>query len=164
MAGCPRVTHPSATKSYLLPSEEFHRYAPFDLHVLGTPPAFILSQDQTLDIIYLPRNFPAGSCPLAAPAVSMKSILVQFRLQDFLFWLLVLRFLYFLVFVLSEFSSVNCPAACLCLLPAAYLRLPLLQFTSGIFQGCITVYLSRCCCIIIMIQTEKEGFEPSRRY
>jgi hypothetical protein len=23
-------------------------YLPFDLHVLGTPPAFILSQDQTL--------------------------------------------------------------------------------------------------------------------
>ena len=35
---CPRVTHPSATL--------FLRRA-FDLHVLGTPPAFILSQDQT---------------------------------------------------------------------------------------------------------------------
>ena len=34
-----RVTHPFATK---------HRSASFDLHVLGTPPAFILSQDQTL--------------------------------------------------------------------------------------------------------------------
>src|SRR3989339_322579 len=38
-AGYPRVTHPFATK---------HRGASFDLHVLGTPPAFILSQDQTL--------------------------------------------------------------------------------------------------------------------
>ena len=30
--------------------------APLDLHVLGTPPAFVLSQDQTLDkmVIYLP--------------------------------------------------------------------------------------------------------------
>src|SRR2546425_12412244 len=38
--GHPRVTHPSATPS--------HRSArAFDLHVLGTPPAFILSQDQT---------------------------------------------------------------------------------------------------------------------
>ena len=29
--------------------------APLDLHVLGTPPAFVLSQDQTLDklVIYL---------------------------------------------------------------------------------------------------------------
>ena len=29
-------------------SEEIIRQASFDLHVLGTPPAFILSQDQTL--------------------------------------------------------------------------------------------------------------------
>ena len=30
------------------PSENFILFASFDLHVLGTPPAFILSQDQTL--------------------------------------------------------------------------------------------------------------------
>ena len=47
-AGYPRVTHPSATQSLELPSEEFHSSASFDLHVLSTPPAFILSQDQTL--------------------------------------------------------------------------------------------------------------------
>ena len=46
-AGYPRVTHPSATK--LKSSVRKHRLiVPFDLHVLGTPPAFILSQDQTL--------------------------------------------------------------------------------------------------------------------
>ncbi len=40
-AGCLRVTHPFATKvARGLP--------PFDLHVLGLPLAFILSQDQTL--------------------------------------------------------------------------------------------------------------------
>ncbi len=39
-AGHPRVTHPSATPFPL-------RERAFDLHVLGTPPAFILSQDQT---------------------------------------------------------------------------------------------------------------------
>ena len=38
-AGSVRVTHPCATKVLLLP---------FDLHVLGLPLAFILSQDQTL--------------------------------------------------------------------------------------------------------------------
>src|SRR5690606_12383090 len=37
----PRVTQPSATR---VPRRAF----PYDLHVLGTPPAFILSQDQTL--------------------------------------------------------------------------------------------------------------------
>jgi hypothetical protein len=40
---CPRATHPSATP-YLRRT--------FDLHVLGTPPAFILSQDQTRHPIY----------------------------------------------------------------------------------------------------------------
>ena len=29
---------------------------PFDLHVLGTPPAFVLSQDQTLKKLYLERQ------------------------------------------------------------------------------------------------------------
>ena len=39
--GHPCVTHPSATPSSRKKRE-------FDLHVLGTPPALILSQDQTL--------------------------------------------------------------------------------------------------------------------
>ena len=47
-AGYPRVTHPSATKSLYAWPEGFMFSASFDLHVLGTPPAFILSQDQTL--------------------------------------------------------------------------------------------------------------------
>ena len=38
-----RVTHPSATDL-----EKQAPPRPFDLHVLGTPPAFVLSQDQTL--------------------------------------------------------------------------------------------------------------------
>src|SRR6266568_5119132 len=37
----PRVTHPSATPGLL---------QAFDLHVLGMPPAFVLSQDQTLKL------------------------------------------------------------------------------------------------------------------
>ena len=41
--GCSRVTHPSATKL-----NKQARLTPFDLHVLGVPPAFVLSQDQTL--------------------------------------------------------------------------------------------------------------------
>ena len=38
---CVRVTHPCATIPTQVPE-------PFDLHVLGLPLAFILSQDQTL--------------------------------------------------------------------------------------------------------------------
>jgi hypothetical protein len=37
----PRVTHPSATPVLL---------RAFDLHVLSLPPAFVLSQDQTLKL------------------------------------------------------------------------------------------------------------------
>ena len=46
-AGCIRVAHPSAT---LNPPKGG---LPFDLHVLGLPLAFILSQDQTLHCILL---------------------------------------------------------------------------------------------------------------
>ena len=42
-----RVTHPFATRILVL-----LRRSPFDLHALGTPPAFILSQDQTLRRYY----------------------------------------------------------------------------------------------------------------
>ena len=41
----PRVTHPSATRQQ---EKQAFLLLPFDLHVLGLPPAFILSQDQTL--------------------------------------------------------------------------------------------------------------------
>ena len=47
-AGYPRVTHPSATQSQLKSPERSFKSASFDLHVLSTPPAFILSQDRTL--------------------------------------------------------------------------------------------------------------------
>ena len=43
-----RVTHPSATRIII---QQAFKLFPFDLHVLGTPPAFILSQDQTLRLI-----------------------------------------------------------------------------------------------------------------
>ena len=40
-----RITHPSATRQ-----PEQALLLPFDLHVLGMPPAFNLSQDQTLQL------------------------------------------------------------------------------------------------------------------
>ncbi len=45
-----QVTHVLLTRSPLLFSNEpkFGGKEAFDLHVLGTPPAFVLSQDQTL--------------------------------------------------------------------------------------------------------------------
>ena len=47
----PRVTHPSATHPLLSAS---------DLHVLGAPPAFVLSQDQTLMNCLLLAPGPSG--------------------------------------------------------------------------------------------------------
>jgi hypothetical protein len=44
-----RVTHPCATTQILL-------FESFDLHVLSTPPAFTLSQDQTLQKWYENSN------------------------------------------------------------------------------------------------------------
>jgi len=44
-----QITHALLTRAplyYLLQAEEFS----YDLHVLSTPPAFILSQDQTLQL------------------------------------------------------------------------------------------------------------------
>jgi hypothetical protein len=38
----------------MLPSENFRIHSPLDLHVLGAPPAFVLSQDQTL--VFNPFN------------------------------------------------------------------------------------------------------------
>ena len=38
----------SETRKFSSKLPSFQRFTPFDLHVLGTPPAFVLSQDQTL--------------------------------------------------------------------------------------------------------------------
>ena len=46
-----QVPHALLTRSPL--SESPKQFTPFDLHVLGTPPAFVLSQDQTLKKLYL---------------------------------------------------------------------------------------------------------------
>jgi hypothetical protein len=59
-----QVTHVLLTRSPLTPAPK-HR-DPFDLHVLSTPPAFVLSQDQTLQkrtINMHPRRGPGRSVP-----------------------------------------------------------------------------------------------------
>ena len=67
-SGCPplqgrflRITHPSATRHpYVL----LHTVLPFDLHVLSMPPAFNLSQDQTLQFISEFLNLILTQCEL----------------------------------------------------------------------------------------------------
>ena len=41
------LTRPPLNLIKIIPKDSFEK-VPFDLHVLGTPPAFVLSQDQTL--------------------------------------------------------------------------------------------------------------------
>ena len=77
--GCLCLTHPFATH---------HRSDAFDLHVLGTPPAFILSQDQTLHD-------------------SLFTIKVVFLWLFFVFWLLFLFFSIF-SFFRSKLFDVFC--------------------------------------------------------
>ena len=43
-----QVTHALLTRPPLNFFKASFKKIPFDLHVLGTPPAFVLSQDQTL--------------------------------------------------------------------------------------------------------------------
>ena len=44
-----QIIHALLTRAPL--DEEASSLTPFDLHVLGTPPAFVLSQDQTLQFV-----------------------------------------------------------------------------------------------------------------
>src|SRR6476620_9167698 len=70
-AGHPRVTHPFAT--LLTPCGAFA----FDLHVLGTPPALILSQDQTLKLKWSPSPKAEQTLTLIA-CLNRLSNVVQF--------------------------------------------------------------------------------------
>src|SRR5437773_2952104 len=81
-AGHPRVTHPFAT--LLIPCGTFA----FDLHVLGTPPALILSQDQTLMLNSLPFDFPWAHDAFARrPRVAQEQLVLTRALK----WLCVVQ-------------------------------------------------------------------------
>ena len=56
-----QVPHALLTRSPLTQGASSPR--PFDLHVLGTPPAFVLSQDQTLKKLYLKRRSASNHFP-----------------------------------------------------------------------------------------------------
>ena len=56
-----QVPHALLTRSPL--SKKPKLFTPFDLHVLGTPPAFVLSQDQTLKKLYLKHRSASNHFP-----------------------------------------------------------------------------------------------------
>ena len=103
MAGYPRVTHPSATKlwsDHLVQAPHSLLITPFDLHVLSTPPAFILSQDQTLMFI-LPVQKPSGF-------LSVEWFLIPLGVSFFFSEILLLNFQGCIAVYLSRFLF--CPS------------------------------------------------------
>ena len=84
-----QVPHALLTRSPL--SKVPKGFTPFDLHVLGTPPAFVLSQDQTLKKLYL-NSFELKSNFL-------NNLLLAFITQEFSL----------AVFSLTLKQSINCP-------------------------------------------------------
>ena len=60
------------TRSPLIPEPKLR--SPFDLHVLGAPPAFVLSQDQTLR-----RDSDLTRCPKASGSSVFRSELAGSR-------------------------------------------------------------------------------------
>ena len=150
---------------------------PFDLHVLSTPPAFILSQDQTL-------LFYSGHSKLGFSFFT--AFLGLFRS----FFFLSLKSFRCLSLARLTYHASGPPSA-----SRSLASLPVRIFTaSEYFQGCITVYLSRSYAALSQVscatallsyhavpsvsstffiflhfflylvkKTEKEGFEPSRR-
>ena len=71
------LTRPPLEYTEILPKLSFH-VSPFDLHVLSTPPAFVLSQDQTL--MFNPSPVPLLSVP-ARQSVYLNSILRRLTLR-----------------------------------------------------------------------------------
>ena len=68
-----QVPHALLTRSPLKQSPK--KLLPFDLHVLGTPPAFVLSQDQTLKKLYLKHQ--------SASNQFLNNLLLAFITQEF---------------------------------------------------------------------------------
>ena len=66
----------------LCASTLLQRAASYDLHVLGMPPAFILSQDQTLQKIYFVDFIKSGLIKLKLPSYSKLTFCSVFKDQS----------------------------------------------------------------------------------
>ena len=134
--GTGQVAHALLTRPPLGPPSLGFGPPPFDLHVLGAPPAFILSQDQTLMFFSLAPSSPPSRPP------GNRGFLRSFSLFLYCSWV---------VFGVGKslfphpFCSLNYQSLPVVRPPAPLgvpASLPVLFWN---FQGCITVRLSRCC-------------------
>ena len=71
---CSRVTHPSAARMF---NVQALQTSPLDLHVLSTPPAFVLSQDQTLMFNPSQARSPALPARQSLPRASLACCLLS---------------------------------------------------------------------------------------
>ena len=133
MPGYLCITHPFAT---------LHKCEAFDLHVLGTPPAFILSQDQTLHcLLFLSDNLLVCLALFYFLFISKLSLTLCFILSRSVFN------------VLSLDSLVECPF----ILPSLLTFVKLFLYLFSFFL-CFTVFipLYRCFFIYIFLSQLKE--------
>ena len=78
------LTRPPLSFPNFLPKNSFQKFS-LDLHVLGTPPAFVLSQDQTLDYIVIFKAFRLFIYSLDRfSALSNTNVFVKFAKNFFL--------------------------------------------------------------------------------
>ena len=123
-----QVTHALLTRPPLTFKSLGFIKSPFDLHVLSTPPAFILSQDQTLMLKVWSNLWLQKQSWLFSPA-SLSGL--SLNLSSGIWTLDSLLFLWVVLSSKTLFSEI-------------FLRTVAFATSAfGIFQGCITVYLSR---------------------
>ena len=129
-----QVTHALLTRPPLNFTSLGFNKVPFDLHVLGTPPAFILSQDQTL-------MFKFHSAPVSASRPFELSALCWLSRSH------RLRFVNPFVFTLRNQSDSRFFTVLGSSVPDRISSIYRLKFSKS-FQGLFTVQLSRfvCCC------------------
>ena len=136
-----QVIHALLTRPPLIHASLGFSMDPFDLHVLGTPPAFILSQDQTLMFVCLPGQ---------------NSFLLLLRG--------CFRFLFLSGFLPASFltgsSGFSFPSL-YCFFFVSFSELFFRIFRAALLFICQGSVLSGN---LRRLPTEKEGFEPSRRY
>ena len=143
MPGYLCITHPFATH---------HQSDAFDLHVLGTPPAFILSQDQTLHCLLL--SFQTTSVCLALSVLNL--IDVVFHSFSFSFQCPLTRLsrrVPIYITILSSFcKAFSCSFFIFSLFPSFS------AFISTFFYPTLFLPFSLLCLIYCVFTTKKDLF------
>ena len=121
---------------------------PFDLNVLSTPPAFILSQDRTLEII-VSKPISRSPFSLGSPR-ALRLTLFGSNLKSELLYSALFIFLIELYFFISSAVFNSCLFAFLCLC-FAFAPLRLSRSSASTF-GINELVLSCSCCSVFIVR------------